>query len=227
MTDEPEVKGFTDPLRTAEDAVMRKIQPFLDDKEIRTRTRNVIPLIDNFQSAVAQEITRVAPLGKMDLADRTTEAAADSNRWFPGKVQNILHHTVALCGEVGECANLVKKQDRGSITMRELQEQLGPELVDVLVYIFNCAAVMDIDLEDEYNKKRVFNEKRFSPNLAADLATAKRLIEEEVPDRITIVSPETYAKLEAMDALNPPPVEKFPSHPHKLMEGDPNDATDA
>lgn len=41
----------------------------------------------------------------------------------------------AVCGELGEAANLIKKIERGDMTLDAAREELGKELADVLTYL--------------------------------------------------------------------------------------------
>jgi len=99
----------------------------------------------------------------------------DSLRWFPDLDHSGLHHLVGLIGEVGEVANIVKKIDRGSMSLKdfETQEALASELADVLTYVANLADVYDIDLEEAYVRKREFNERRFGPGARSGSGTSE------------------------------------------------------
>jgi len=67
----------------------------------------------------------------------------------------------AVCGELGEAANLIKKIERGDFTLDEKREELGKELADVLTYLDILAFRAGIDLGratiDKFNEvsKRV------------------------------------------------------------------------
>ena len=62
----------------------------------------------------------------------------------------------ALCGEVGELANLLKKVRRGDFSPAEAHKQISDELADVQIYLDLLAERMDIDLADATASK--FNE---------------------------------------------------------------------
>ena len=93
----------------------------------------------------------------------------DSDRWFGDQIPDIrsmrslIHHTLALCGEVGEVANIIKKIDRGSLDARNAitRNDLAMELADVYTYLLNVAGIVGIDLEKAYNTKRGINDGRF------------------------------------------------------------------
>lgn len=93
------------------------------------------------------------------------QALDDSERWFGdvAVVKSLAHHVLALCGEVGELANIVKKIDRGSLNPRDAQVQykLMMETTDVFVYLLNIAGLLGIDLEKSNQHVRGLNEKRF------------------------------------------------------------------
>jgi NTP pyrophosphatase (non-canonical NTP hydrolase)/deoxyadenosine/deoxycytidine kinase len=72
---------------------------------------------------------------------------------------------LALAGEVGEVANLIKKMRRstwrgGSVEINE--EDLAEELADVLAYTMKLANQLDIDLTDAYRRKMHANWLRFA-----------------------------------------------------------------
>lgn len=100
-------------------------------------------------------------LFETDMNGRSEEAYRDNLRWFPKLADDIRHHGLGLAGEAGEVANEIKKYDRGSQELDKLRERVGGELADVLVYVFSIAAILEIDLEEAYDKKRKFNEERF------------------------------------------------------------------
>ena len=98
---------------------------------------------------------------------RTAELAKqcheDSQIWFPGS-DNIVHHSLALAGEVGEFCNIVKKIDRGSLDINNptVRFDLMMELTDVYVYTLNLAHLLHMDLEQTYMHVRSNNSKRFT-----------------------------------------------------------------
>lgn len=112
-----------------------------------------------------------------ELEDLTVEARHDSTRWFGdgATVDDLGYHALALCGEAGEFANLVKKIERGTHTDTDLREDLESELVDVLTYVFTLAGILDINLDEAYAEKRKYNDKRF---------TEARMRREEKGDRL-------------------------------------------
>src|SRR5262245_16646155 len=93
----------------------------------------------------------------------------DSDRWFPGPgVQSVMHHALALGGEVGEVQNVVKKVTRGSLSHEEAGPMLEDELADVFVYLLNLAGLLGFDLEDAYHRKREYNSERFGIRISTD-----------------------------------------------------------
>lgn len=62
----------------------------------------------------------------------------------------------AICGELGEAANLIKKIERGDFTLDEKREDLGRELADVVIYLDLLAYRAGIDLGEATISK--FNE---------------------------------------------------------------------
>ena len=103
----------------------------------------------------------------MDLKHYTTQCMEDSERWFPSvhqePMQALGHHTLALCGEVGELANLLKKLQRGDREMdRETWLEMCLEATDVQIYLFNIYALLQMDADEMYELKREVNEARFA-----------------------------------------------------------------
>lgn len=102
----------------------------------------------------------------LNMNDRMQQAVEDSAIWFPTNIHDqseraLILWALCICGEAGELANKVKKFARGSLTLGEVLPLAADELVDVLVYCFNMAAALDIDLEHEYDRKRRVNVDRF------------------------------------------------------------------
>jgi NTP pyrophosphatase (non-canonical NTP hydrolase) len=91
------------------------------------------------------------------------ECQDDAERWFDLKGREHLpHHVLALCGEAGELANIVKKIERGSVRYEEVADKMRGEVVDNFVYLLNIAAILELDLLEGYEEKRQYNDKRFS-----------------------------------------------------------------
>lgn len=97
----------------------------------------------------------------MTIEEITTQCREDSQRWFPDTEDGLAFMVLALAGEVGELANLVKKVERGTHTMTQLKEEMGKEAIDVLIYLCNIFYLLDIKPSEVYRAKREFNERRF------------------------------------------------------------------
>jgi NTP pyrophosphatase (non-canonical NTP hydrolase) len=101
----------------------------------------------------------------MDMNSRATQALADSDIWFPNCRGDIAHHLISLAGEVGELCNVYKKWDRSDevsipdVTLMKMKD----EIVDVLVYLYNLAGELNMDVEAQYDDKRLRNHYRFAP----------------------------------------------------------------
>ena len=68
---------------------------------------------------------------------------------------------VALTGELGEAANIVKKIVRGDFTLEEKKPELSDEIVDMLIYLVKLSYQLDIDLEHAYTEKMAKNRDKF------------------------------------------------------------------
>ncbi len=62
----------------------------------------------------------------------------------------------AVLGELGELANLIKKVERGDLTLDEARVELGKECADVVTYLDILAFRIGVDLGEETLNK--FNE---------------------------------------------------------------------
>lgn len=96
---------------------------------------------------------------------RSLQCVEDSKRWFGDSYahDNVPHHTLALAGEVGELANIIKKIERGSLSIKDakVRHHIAMEMADIYVYLLNLAGLMHIDLERAYDLVRSQNETRF------------------------------------------------------------------
>jgi NTP pyrophosphatase (non-canonical NTP hydrolase) len=118
------------------------------------------------------------------MNDRIDEAHQDSIRWFPHKANDPVFILLALAGEVGEAANLLKKYERGSKTWVEIEDDLVEEIIDVQTYLNGLMGAINeqrrwlargkdaIDWDAAYDKKRDENNKRFSPLRVVETAPA-------------------------------------------------------
>lgn len=89
------------------------------------------------------------------------QAHEDSNKWFPAKAGDVFFNAACLAGEVGEVLNELKKVERGSCSYLAARPKVVDEMADVFTYLLSLAGSMNVDLLDEYNKKRKFNQERF------------------------------------------------------------------
>ena len=102
-----------------------------------------------------------------ELANRSLE---DCYRWFPGwneqaVTTQVLQYTLGIAGESGEVVELIKKWHSGragyDLNSESLRARVVEELCDVLVYAFDLAAVLKLDLDEAMELKRASNETRF------------------------------------------------------------------
>ena len=99
------------------------------------------------------------------LADLARQMRENSERWFPKWHADDLGmpltvaYALGLSGEVGEVANVVKKQMRDGDDA-DLTEGLGAELADCFTYLLLLADECNVDLLAEYEQKRMVNELR-------------------------------------------------------------------
>jgi NTP pyrophosphatase (non-canonical NTP hydrolase) len=100
------------------------------------------------------------------LRQLSEQCLIDSRAWFPSSSQNIVHHSLALCGEVGEVANIVKKIDRGDFNLSDkaVYNHLRDELGDVFIYLLNLAGLLSLDLLEQYKQTRQKNVDRWGSN---------------------------------------------------------------
>lgn len=78
-----------------------------------------------------------------------------------GETGALSHNALALAGEVGELANLVKKYERGDFGFDEMISSLPGELADILIYVVKLAYQSGIDLESAFLSKLQENRERF------------------------------------------------------------------
>jgi len=80
-------------------------------------------------------------------------------------MKKLLFMTVALAGELGEFANLVKKmeriRERKKAYDKDYLPMLKEELTDVFIYLINVCILLGIDLEKEYLNKMEKNKIKF------------------------------------------------------------------
>lgn len=81
-------------------------------------------------------------------------------------IDKLKYVVVALSGEWGEFANIVKKIIRDNENLdekpsEERLEKLKDELTDVFIYVLITANLLNVDLEKEYFRKMSFNKERF------------------------------------------------------------------
>jgi NTP pyrophosphatase (non-canonical NTP hydrolase) len=104
---------------------------------------------------------------RSELGELAIQCIEDSERWF-GDLENDVVHSIpynvlALCGEAGELANIIKKVERGSLKWGDatVRYEAVMEAVDVMIYLFNFFALCGADPKKAYDTKRAENELRF------------------------------------------------------------------
>jgi NTP pyrophosphatase (non-canonical NTP hydrolase) len=90
----------------------------------------------------------------------------DEQRWFGQEaLENLTLQTLGLVGESGEFAEIIKKVTRGDFSLEVKLDDLKEELIDVLYYWLHIAALLQMDIVEEYFAKRAINDRRFGPNV--------------------------------------------------------------
>lgn len=100
------------------------------------------------------------------LVAMAKQCQEDSERWFGDSEvsDSVPHHVLALAGEVGELANIIKKIERGSLDFgsSKVRYDVAMEIADIFTYLLNLSGMLHINLERVYNLKRTENQKRFT-----------------------------------------------------------------
>jgi NTP pyrophosphatase (non-canonical NTP hydrolase) len=90
----------------------------------------------------------------------------DTEDWFGDSpvAFSLVHHSLSMCGEAGEYANLIKKIDRGSLDYGDakVRYELMMEHADMMTYLFNLGGIMGANAYLAYKKKRAQNVERFT-----------------------------------------------------------------
>ena len=113
----------------------------------------------------SSRVVHTSDTNQFNLLNQLAEQCLkDSARWFPGHTNtSMLHHGAAMAGEVGEVLNLLKKLDRGDLSLNDpaVRHHLREEVADVFIYLLNFAGIIKVDLYKAYCEKRAINEKRW------------------------------------------------------------------
>jgi NTP pyrophosphatase (non-canonical NTP hydrolase) len=92
------------------------------------------------------------------------EVEVDSKVFFAATSEDIAHHVLALCGEVGELANILKKVQRGDLDLEDEDTYyaMAGEITDIFIYTLSIAGIAGMDMEVFYAAKREYNCRRFA-----------------------------------------------------------------
>ncbi len=102
----------------------------------------------------------------MTLEEIQKQCIEDTKEWFPELYYDMGFLTLALAGEVGELANLVKKIIRGTHDAMALKTLVEEEAIDSFIYLMNIFAVLGTNVEEAYRVKRAHNVERFGRTTA-------------------------------------------------------------
>ena len=107
---------------------------------------------------------------QMEFDNKYFKKYWDKKRDVDQKIDFLKDMTIALTGEVGEFANIIKKINRdrknlGQKVSKERLSKLKDELVDCFIYLIILSNIIEMDIEKQYLKKTKFNEKRFQKYL--------------------------------------------------------------
>lgn len=116
------------------------------------------------------------------LPELGDQVLADSRFWFGNHDDDDLwreavHFALGIGGESGEVLDVIKKADVCGGFMPSCDkhadgkhsiESLGAEMADLLIYLVGMAALLGVDLEAEYARKRAVNIERWGDPDAED-----------------------------------------------------------
>ena len=111
----------------------------------------------NSPSSIQFSVLREANVARLPMFKNSKGEPAhskpDGSDWSPGEWSN------AVLGELGEAANLLKKVQRGDMTMDEARPHLAKEFADVVTYLdllaFQCGIDLGAALVDKWNEVSV------------------------------------------------------------------------
>lgn len=99
----------------------------------------------------------------MSLTFDEYQSLARTTAIYPNIGENFLYPTLGLCGETGEVAEKVKKvlRDQHGELSTETKQELKKELGDILWYLSQLAAELDLSFSDiaEANLKKLQSRK--------------------------------------------------------------------
>lgn len=95
------------------------------------------------------------------LQDYVAEMYEDGKRWFPNGGLDIVTLTLGLVGEAGEVADQLKKHLRNPVDWEGRQEKIREELIDVFHYWCLLVGAFQVNVEEEYTRKREKNIARY------------------------------------------------------------------
>jgi hypothetical protein len=101
------------------------------------------------------------------LGQLAKQSLLDSEKWFDDLendcIYSIPYTVLALCGEAGELANIIKKIERGSLSWKDSGTKYDAvmESIDIFVYLLNFWALANVDPYKLHQTKRAINDKRF------------------------------------------------------------------
>ncbi len=96
---------------------------------------------------------RNANLRRLPVFKNRRGGPGGHEHWVLGQWSN------ACLGELGEAANIIKKIERGDMTLEDARLDLGKELADAVTYLDILAAKAGVDLGEAVREK--FNEVSF------------------------------------------------------------------
>jgi hypothetical protein len=101
----------------------------------------------------------------MTLQEMLIQCHFDGLTWFPEVTRDLSYNMIALGGEIGELQNKFKKVLRGDADFDfndpRVRADLGFEATDILVYLLNIFAILNINPEATYDIVRARNIERF------------------------------------------------------------------
>lgn len=98
------------------------------------------------------EISRNKPITDL-LWELHLKVVAKADAIEPGSIEDARFFSLALCGEAGELANIIKKEWRGDFAMDERLEDIEGELADIVFYTFLLSRCLGVDIDGAMQKK--------------------------------------------------------------------------